>query len=767
MDRETAAAIDRSRPDVSASIAADGDPRLADFTASRPADERAAVEACQHVDVREWAARQNESFAEREKAESADFFRTVEKAPLTDEQILATICFDNRVRAIASAGSGKTSTMVARAGYAVRRGIAAPEEILMLAFNKKAAAELSERIVSRLGDQGAAVSTSTFHAFGLRVIGEATGRRPSVPDDLASDNGIGRLSRIVDTLREQDPGFRRDWDLFRLVFGRHIPNLGDEPPPEAVDRKSGSQGFKTLAGEVVKSQEEVMIANWLFYNGVRYEYERPYEHDVADAHHRQYQPDFFYPDVGAYHEHWAIGPDGNPPPQFEGYRESMNWRRRTHAEFGTRLIETTSAKIRDGSGFTHLAEELGRFGVELEENPYRAAVGEPPINDRAMVSLMRSFMIHVKGNRVTEDALARRGGTAQLRHRLFLRLFSVVSRAWDRELRAHDQIDFEDMLNIATDCVDSGRWVSPYRIVMVDEMQDASIARAAMVRALLRRPGAYLYAVGDDWQSINRFAGADLSVLTRFSEWFGEAETIMLSRTFRSPQSLCDVAGSFVMRNREQLKKRVRSNAAEPGESLAAIALKDRSQYDDAVRRYCLQLDEQLDSPATLLILSRYWRGSYDVPSVLKANFSCLTVDFSTVHASKGKEADYVIVLGLESRGFPSTIEDDPLLQLAMAAPDSFPHAEERRLFYVALTRARRSVLLVTCAGRESPFLIELIQAGALRVRSSAGADITPVICPKCRKRIMRRRKGRRGPFLGCDGYPMCKGTIDAMPCAL
>lgn len=761
MDRESAAAIDRGRPDVSAAIAAYGDPRLAGFTASRPEDERAAVDACQYVDVREWAARQNESFAEREKAESADFFRTVEKAPLTDEQIMATICFDNRVRAIASAGSGKTSTMVARAGYAVRRGIAAPEEILMLAFNKKAAAELSERVVSRLGDWGAAISSSTFHAFGLRVIGEATGRKPSVPDDLARDNGIGRLSRIVDTLRDQDPGFRRDWDLFRLVFGRHLPNLGDEPDPEAVDRRSGSQGFRTLAGEVVKSQEEVMIANWLFFNGVSYEYERPYEHDVADAHHRQYQPDFFYPDAGAYHEHWALGPDGNPPPQFEGYADSMNWRRRTHAEFGTRLIETTSAKIRDGSGFTDLAEELGRLGVELEENPYREAVGEPPVNDRALVSLMRSFMVHVKGNRLTEDALARRGGTAQLRNRLFLRMFSAVRRAWERDLRAHDQIDFEDMLNVATDCIESGRWVSPYRIVMVDEMQDASIARATMVRALLKRPGTYLYAVGDDWQSINRFAGADLSVLTRFSEWFGEAETIWLSRTFRSPQSLCDVAGAFVMRNREQLKKRVRSNAPELRESLAAIALKDRSQYDNAALKHCMQLDAQLDSPATLLVLSRYSRGRDDVPSVLEAKFSRLTVDFNTVHASKGKEADYVIVLGLESRGFPSAIEDDPLLQLAMAAPDSFPYAEERRLFYVALTRARRSVLLLTRAGHESPFLIELIQAKALRVHSPAGADITPVICPQCKKRIMRQRQGKRGPFLGCSGYPLCRGTID------
>ena len=360
--------------------------------------------------------------------------------------------------------------------------------------------------------------------------------------------------------------------------------------------------------------------------------------------------------------------------QVDDQRRLADLARRAAEQGGAarRWWPAASAKARQQRTDRELAAAIdrGRPGVsasiaaaELEENPYREAAGEPPVSDGAVASLMRSFMVRVKGSRLAEGAPARRGGTARLRRRLFLRLFSAVSRAWERGLRARDQTDFEDMLNIATDCIESGRWGSPYRVVMVDEMQDASIARAAMVRALLKRPGTYLCAAGDDWQPVSRFAGAGLSVLARFSEWFGEAETIWLSRTFRSPQLLCDVAGEFVMRNREQLKKRVRSSAPEPGEPLAAIALKDRSQYGNAVLKHCMQLDAQLDSPATLLVLSRYSRGRDDVPSVLEAKFSRLTVDFNTVHASKGKEADYVIVLGLESRGFPSAREDDPLLR--------------------------------------------------------------------------------------------------------
>lgn len=758
-DREAVAALHSTRPATDGWVAACAEPRLSAAMSVRSADEHAAVESCRTVDLTNWVERRNEEFLEWEKRELADFFLTVEKSPLTEQQIWATVCFDNRVRVIAAAGSGKTSTMVARAGYAITRGIAQPTEILALAFNKKAAGELSERMSSRLGDDGASIVSSTFHAFGLRVIGEATGRKPSLANDLTVDNGMRRLAGIVDELRDRNPVFRRDWDLFRLVFGRQLPDLGDENDPEKSDPRTKALGFGTLAGEVVNSQEEVMIANWLFLNGVNYEYERPYAHDVADAHHRQYQPDFYYPDIDVWHEHWAIGPDGAPPLQFDGYAESMLWRRQTHAHFGTGLIETTSASIRDGSGFDHLEQELRRYGIELDENPYREAVGEPPITDKKMLELMRTFMSHAKGNRLTVELLEQRVNRS-LRSRLFVRLYSPVLAEWDRQLRAAREIDFEDMLNLATDEVEAGRWSSPYRVVMVDEMQDTSAARAALVRALAKTPGTYLYAVGDDWQAIYRFAGSDLSVMTRFEDWFGPASTIRLDRTFRSPQSVCDVAGGFVMKNPGQIAKQVRSSAHDSGASLAALSVAAGSDYERALGEHLLQLNAQLDAPASVLVLGRYKANAEDVAKALRTKYSSLKIEFNTVHGAKGKEADYVVILGLERGAFPDMREDDPVLQLAMAAPDPYSNAEERRLFYVALTRTRRSVLLLTRRGRESPFLIELVRDGAVKIRSANGEDVTPSVCPKCGKRAMVERSGRYGAFMACTGYPLCDGTM-------
>lgn len=284
--------------------------------------------------VRQW----NAALLERERSECADFFETVEKSPLTDEQINSVVCFDNRVQVIASAGSGKTSTMVAKAGYALHRGLAKPSEVLLLAFNKAAAAELRERVKERLdaaGIESAGITADTFHSFGLSVIGKATGRKPSLAPWLESGQDVERIVRIVDELRDESIAFRTSWDIFRLVFSRDLPRFGNENmEPDAWDSANKTEGFRTLKGEIVRSQGERLVADWLFYNGVEYEYERPYQHDVADAEHRQYTPDFYYPTIDVYHEHWAVDEDGNPPAEFDGYAEGMEWKKHLHQSMG-------------------------------------------------------------------------------------------------------------------------------------------------------------------------------------------------------------------------------------------------------------------------------------------------------------------------------------------------------------------------------------------------------------------------------------------------
>ncbi|MBW8773581.1 MAG: UvrD-helicase domain-containing protein [Stenotrophomonas sp.] len=689
-------------------------------------------------------AEANATMATRERVLAKDFLDRVESKPLTEEQARAVICFDNRVQVVAAAGSGKTSTMVAKAAYAIDRGFVEPERIVMLAFNKDAAKELEERAqrcFDRLGMGDTVVEARTFHALGLSIIAKATGRKPDIPEwAVDATLGFNKLAELVDDLKDRSTHFRTQWDMFRLVFGRDLPPLGADMMADGYDR-DGTPYMRTLQGERVKSLEECVIADWLFYNGVAYDYERRYEFDTATDTHRQYRPDFYYPDAQLYHEHFALDADGQPPKHFANYSEGMHWKRQQHVARGTALVETTSFGLRSGHALQDLAERLGASDVELDPNPDRELPdqGAKPMPDADLIGLMRTFIAHAKSNCLTLDDMAARlrqmpEDQFKERYRRFLEIAGPVFQAWDNALADERSIDFEDMLNMAAGLLEQGHYESPYELVMADEFQDASRARARLCRALVSQPGRHLFAVGDDWQSINRFAGADVSVMTGFREWMGHGQVLKLEQTFRCPQALCDVSSRFISRNPPQIAKDVRSAAPAMGPVLQAFQMNRREEVQDGVRQYLAKLHQQLLSGAvpqgrtgrvTVFILGRY-------------------------------RADRGILPGMINRSFPSLRADDLVLSLAMPAGDTYPLSEERRLFYVALTRARRSVAMFTLQGKHSPFLDELVKDGAVEVTAISGAAIHEERCPVCKVGVFVDRNGPHGAFRSCSSYPLC-----------
>jgi DNA helicase IV len=723
------------------------------------------------ADLESMVADTNEQIMASELSLRRLFFDTIEKTPLTDEQARAVVCFDNRVQVLAAAGSGKTSVMVARAAYAVSRGFVAPSRILLLAFNKAAATELQERVAARFAAAGidsSGLRASTFHSFGLDVIGRATGKKPRLAQWLDQGDDMAMVLRIADELRDASESNRYHWDLYRLLFANAPTDLA-ENEPDGYNDATRQTGYRTFAGEVVKSHGERLIANFLYLNGVDYVYERPYVADVADTTHSQYRPDFYYPGIDVWHEHWALGPDGKPPPEFEGYAESMEWKRRVHAQHGTTLAESTWADVMFGDGLTKLKDELTRLGLRFDWNPDR------PINDRRvkpvkhedLARLVRTFMTHVKSNSWTAEDLERRlaAGLARLngfRTRLFLELYWQIHAKWEQRLAADRSVDFEDMLVQAAGHLEAGNIDADYDLIMVDEFQDASRARARLVRGLVKTPGRFLMAVGDDWQSINRFAGADLSVMTDFEALFGRGHQLTLTTTFRCTQTICDTARTFVSKNPDQFSKPMRSAHQDPGRPVTVIQADDPA---DALASYLNDLSTAIargsvpggrDGTVSVDVLGRYRFERDILPKHPPVN---LHVTFRTVHGSKGLEADYIVIPGMTTGayGFPSTIADDPVLNLAMPAPETFPHAEERRLFYVALTRARRAVLLITHPRRMSPFIIELLKDPHVTVTGNNDALVE--ICPACGQGTLVERNGKFGPFLGCSTFPECKHT--------
>jgi DNA helicase-4 len=272
-------------------------------------------------------------------------------------------------------------------------------------------------------------------------------------------------------------------------------------------------------------------------------------------------------------------------------------------------------------------------------------------------------------------------------------------------------------------------------------------------------------AVGDDWQAINRFAGADLSVMTDFEALYGRGPQLALTTTFRCTQTICDVARAFVSKNPNQFSKPMRSAHQDSGPPVTVILADDTAV---ALASYLDDLSTAVASGSIapgrggtvcVDILGRYQFEREILPRRLPSN---LNVRFRTVHGSKGLEADYIVIPGLSTGtyGFPSAIADDPVLDLAMPAPEAFPRAEERRLFYVALTRARRAVVLISHPRKMSPFVIEILEDPNVIV--TGNSDIPVEICPECGRGRLVERNGKFGLFLGCSAFPVCKYTRTA-----
>ncbi len=719
-------------------------------------------------------AAHNADYLAKQKERLKPFFGRVEKNPLTEEQVEACICMDDAVQIVAAAGSGKTSTMVAKAGYALHEGFAKPEQILLLAFNDDAAKELRQRIDDRLaGFEGIErITAKTFHAFGLQVIGKATGKKPSLAPWMEEPGqDVRQIVTIIEDLRQRDSDFRRDWDLFRTVYGRDIGPWSTREPPNTF--RNGRYGIETVNGEVVKSQEEAHIADWLFYHGVSYEYERRYEHDTATERYRQYKPDFFYPDINLYHEHFALNREGKPPKHFDGdYLAGVHWKRQLHADMGTELFETTSHEIRSDAGFTRLAEELTRRGIKLHLDPDREPKGQRPVSNEELASTIRTFQQHVKGNGLSYEQLRSAVSTSSTdghaaRLTRFLDLFARISDEWERRLREVDCIDFDDMLLAAAEHIESSRFESPYTMILADEFQDSSRTRVRLLKALLKNAGehAHLCVVGDDWQGINRFAGADISVMTEFDKTFEHSTRLMLNTTFRCPQALCDASSAFIQANPQQIRKTVQTTNSYENPSLVAYAFEHQGDAMAHLEKQLARMHHLIRSgklapdggQIKVLLLGRY---RDDRPADLrrwqKKFGGHLNLEFRTVHSSKGLEAEYVFLLNMVEgiRGFPSQIMDDPVLQLAMPAPDPFPTAEERRLFYVALTRAKRQVRIYTSTTKPSRFLTELVENGTLAIKTVDGQTLTP--CPKCGVGMLKRQTSKYGPFETCSTWPGC-----------
>lgn len=730
----------------------------------------------------------NQEFLAQELKRRERLFDTVESQPLTDEQRQAALMMEDRNLVIAAAGSGKSSTVVAKIASALAAKFCEPNEILALAFNSSAAEELEKRSIARLStlfEGSNQVVAQTFHRLGLDIITSVEGKRP----DLApwagetQDNAGAVIEEIARELAANDAQFWLRWITLRAICARpnkELPRFEsiadyDQYLVQVGEDRDGHKGIRTLNGELVKSMEELAIANWLFINGVPYEYEKSYKYDTADNEHRQYHPDFYYPEIDCYHEHFALDENGRAPSFFSGdYEQGVAWKRALHTSKSTALIETTSAKYRADTLFSDLQADLKARGQVFRPRPRKE------IEDRldelkvpSFAGFIRTFIVHAKSNDLTPAMLESKVASQRdrFRARAFLAVISSLMAAYEKRLRSLNCIDFEDMIMIAVRHIEAGRYVHPYKLILVDEFQDISRCRARLVKAMLdQKPDARLFAVGDDWQSIYRFAGADPSIMINFAKEFGVTRTSYLTRTFRSNQGIADVASAFVQANPDQIGKAVTAANPRKPSTVHVLEYTRNEEVEEFLESEIAAIANTARGrsvTAKVFILSRYrhlrpgglagWQRRYA---------DAADISFLTLHRAKGLEADYVFILGANSGAvsFPSNVEDDPLLELVLPMPEKFKFAEERRLLYVGLTRAKHRSYIFTRRGSTSPFIGELLSATkegqvVYRMGQPRPKTVRAEACDSCNGGVLREVVGKRGAFLGCSNYPVCKKT--------
>nr|ABX77031.1 UvrD-like helicase IV [Vibrio sp. 23023] len=715
-------------------------------------------------------------YVHKQLVQYASFFDNVESNPLTDKQRIACVTDNDNNLLLAGAGTGKTSVMVGRTGYLVNSGQARSSDILMLAYGRVAAQEMDERIKEKLGFDD--VKASTFHSLGVKIISAVEGKAPSL-SKLEDDPQVKSkwMHDEIETLMRDSRYKAALLDYFSSYYFVD-KNPWDFESQGAYLKYLNDNDIRSMKGDKVKSYGELVIANWLFRKGINYQYEAKYRFDVATEEHRQYEPDFYLPDHDIYIEYYGIDENGDTAPYIdrECYHASIEWKRETHKKYETGYVEVFYHQHKKQKLLKELERELVKHGVENH-----------PISDNALMDNLEQLgqvtelakLLGMLVDMYKAACLDENGVDTIIKESIdskqtakALELLMPLYTNYERYLKDNQVIDFNDMIGKALNYVQTGLFQSPWKYLLVDEFQDISEPRARLVKALRdSNLGSSLFCVGDDWQAIYRFSGADVRLTTEFSKYFGPTSETTLDMTFRFNSSIGDIATRFVTQNPIQLKKEIKSLTQVSNATVSLIRQRSDELGMTSLEKALTSISNQVlasqkPSKNKVYLLARYWHQLPDLHLLrtLKHRFPILEIENQSFHASKGKEAEYVIVMGLNTgkHGFPSEKEIPPLLDALLPQGDRFKHAEERRLFYVALTRAKHRVYLLADMMDASDFVVELIKARyPIELNefdvSVIQKEADKISCHLCGEGHLVSKVGQYSKFMSCSLYPRCK----------
>ncbi|MDO5681166.1 MAG: UvrD-helicase domain-containing protein, partial [Pelistega sp.] len=506
--------------------------------------------------------------------------------------------------------------------------------------------------------------------------------------------------------------------------------------------------WRSLADEYVHNGLELMLANTLYQNHIAYQYQAHFALNINLAPYKPYRATFFLPACDLYINVFnCLEADLDKPQEKSvlAYQKRREQVRKIHSKHGIRALEICQDKILDGASGSLIAKVSIRSeqrlhtmqALVLEQLKIcpRQAFANPVMRSQGraeqLVYLLSDviFTLHAEGidGQQLKQALSRElQALVDLLHPLYCCYLAA--------LKNESAIDFEQMIQYATDAVRTGAYQVTWRDILIDEFQDISPSRFALIQAIReQKPDIRLFCVGDDWQSIYQFAGSQVRYTRDFEKYFGASQRYTLDMTFRFHQALCDFSTRFIQANPSQTRKDLKSFQAESKVGLSLFS--DEVSIERILEQIVLlegaapygvissETGSETSSETikaskgiSCLILARFSHllpGTKEL-SCWQALFPQLQIKCSTIHASKGKEADYVIVLGNQAGqfGLPSDKQSHPLIQIIRQDDEGYPYAQERRVFYVAITRARQHVYLLYSVKKPSAFIQELQAQG-------------------------------------------------------
>lgn len=453
-----------------------------------------------------------------------DFFDHCLKYPLDKQQRRSIVSEEDNCLVVSSAGSGKTSSIVGKVRYLIDIKHINPQNILLISYTNKAAGELTERM------NIAGLRGYTFHKLAIDIIGKATGQKPSI-----CDNTDALFVKIYHKLLE-DEDFKKSIVEYFIDYQaqeadwEHRKNERRQQLSELKEVRLKAQ-FPDMDGKTiyVRSEQEQKICFVLSSLGVKFRYEEPYEHPLADEMRSQYKPDFsiYFEQDGKtkriYLEHFGVDEHGLVPTWFakdkgityeeanQKYNDGITWKKAAHEKFGTVLLTTSSADFHY-SDIRHILKVLlEKVGVPVQEKTdaelYDIVLPPNSKQEKAFIRLVVTFVTLVKSSCKSIQEVLKQAKNVGDERSIFIikRIFQPVYERYIEVLKNSNQIDFTDAILQATEICRSSHPVK-YEYIIVDEFQDISVDRYNFLKVLREgNPPAKLYCVGDDWQSIREF----------------------------------------------------------------------------------------------------------------------------------------------------------------------------------------------------------------------------------------------------------------------